>query len=101
MRFFVELGKYFTKCTEACSNKLDGKFIIKAVVDNAGVLANLSKLKSNINYVDNEITKLFHQLKVKWLPTSYCFEKTKPGHSEPQSKNHAIILQGPGTSVEG
>ena len=54
--------------------------MIKAVVDNAGVLANLSKLKSNINYVDNEITKLFLQLKVKWLPTSYCFGKTKPGH---------------------
>ena len=47
----------FKKHTETCSNKIDGQLITKAVLEDTGVLANFSKLKSNINYADNEITK--------------------------------------------
>ena len=47
----------FKKQTETCSNKIDGQLITKAVLEDTGVLANFSKLKSNINYADNEITK--------------------------------------------
>ena len=47
----------FKKHTETCSNKIDGQLISKAVLEDTGVLANFSKLKSNINYADNEITK--------------------------------------------
>ena len=39
----------FKKYTETCSNKIDGQLITKAVLEDTGVLANFSKLKSNIN----------------------------------------------------
>ena len=45
------------KHTETCSNKIDGQLITKAVLEDTGVLAKFSKLKSNINYADNKITK--------------------------------------------
>ena len=47
----------FKKHTETSSNKVDGQLITKAVLEDTGVLANFSKLKSNMNHADNEITK--------------------------------------------
>ena len=32
--------------------------------------------------------------------TSYCFEKTKPGQLEQESKNHVTPQQAPKTSLE-
>ena len=54
---FCIAEQIFKKHTETCSNKIDGQLIAKAVLEDTGVLANFSKLKSNINYADNEITK--------------------------------------------
>ena len=34
------------------------------------------------------------------MRTSYCFEKTKPGHLEQESKNHVTPQQAPETSLE-
>ena len=55
--FFCIAEQIFKKRTETCSNKIDGHLITKAVLEGTGVLANISKLKSNINYADNEVTK--------------------------------------------
>ena len=63
----------FKKNTKTWSNKTDGKLIMetvledtgmlanfwKAVLEDTGMLANFSKLKSNTNYADNEITKIW------------------------------------------
>ena len=54
---FCIAEQMFKKHTETCSNKIDGQLITKAVLEDTGVLVNFSKLKSNINYADNEITK--------------------------------------------
>ena len=54
---FCKAEQILKKNTETCSNKIDGQLITKAVLEDTGVLANFSKLKSNINYADNEITK--------------------------------------------
>ena len=54
---FCIAEQIFKKHTETCSNKIDGQLITKAVLEDTGVLANFSKLKSSINYADNEITK--------------------------------------------
>ena len=35
------------------------------------------------------------------MPTSYCFDKIKPGHLEQQSEKHVILLQATKTSLEG
>ena len=53
---FCIAEQIFKKHTETCS-KIDGQLITKAVLEDTGVPANFSKLKSNINYADNEITK--------------------------------------------
>ena len=93
---FCITAKIFKKHTERCSNQIDGKLITKAVLEDAGVLGNFSKLNSNINYVGNEIAKnflkasiicanrsdSFHLLEVKWVPIS--FGRSKPGHLEQQ-----------------
>ena len=62
LRFFVQLSRYLTNHTETCSNKIDGQLITKAVLEDTGVLANFSKLKSNINCADNEITNIFWKI---------------------------------------
>ena len=54
---FCIAEQIFKKHTETCSHKIDGQLITKAVLEDTGVLANFSKLKSNINYAQNEITK--------------------------------------------
>ena len=54
---FCIAEQIFKKQTETCSNKIDGQLITKAVLEDTGVLANISKLKSYTNYDDNEITK--------------------------------------------
>ena len=55
---FCRAEQIIKKHTEICSNKTDGQLITKPVLENTGVLANFPKLKSNINYADNEITKI-------------------------------------------
>lgn len=45
------------KYTGTCSNKTEDPIITKVVVEDTGVLVNFSKLRSNINYANNEITK--------------------------------------------
>ena len=55
---FCIAEQIFKKHTETCSNKIDGQLITKAVLEDTDVLANISKLKSNINYAGNEITKI-------------------------------------------
>ena len=40
----------------ALINKIDGQLITKAVLEDTSVLADFSKLRTNINYADNEIT---------------------------------------------
>ena len=111
---FCIAEEIFKKHTETFSNKIDGQLITKAVLEDTGVLANFSKLKSDINHADNKITKnileylihlylktrTFHLLEVKWMLTSYCFEKTKPGHLEQKLKNHVIPKKAPQTSLE-
>ena len=52
---FCIAEQMFKKHTETCSNKI--QLITKAVLEDTGVLVIFSKLKSNINYADNEITK--------------------------------------------
>ena len=54
---FCIAEQIFKKHTETSSNKVDGQLITKAVLEDTGVLANFSKLKSNMNHADNEITK--------------------------------------------
>ena len=54
---FCIAEQMFKKRTETCSNKIDGQLITKAVLEDTGVLANFSKLKSNINYADNKIIR--------------------------------------------
>ena len=54
---FCIAEQIFKKQTETCSNKIDGQLITKAVLEDTGVLANISKLKSYTNYDDNEIIK--------------------------------------------
>ena len=54
---FCIAEQMFKKHTDTYSNKIDGQLITKAVLEDTGVLANFSKLKSNIDYADNEITK--------------------------------------------
>ena len=54
---FCIAKKIFKKHIETCFNKVDGQLRTKAVLQDTGVLANFSKLKSNINHNDNEITK--------------------------------------------
>ena len=54
---FCIAEQIFKKHTETSSNKIDGQLITKAVLEDTGVLANFSKLKSNMNHADNEITK--------------------------------------------
>ena len=43
--------------SKTCSNKINGQLITKAVLENTGVVVNVSKLKSNWDYADHEITK--------------------------------------------
>ena len=59
LRIFCITEQIFKKHTETCSNKIDGKLITKAVLEDTGVLGNFSKLNRNINYVGSEITKKF------------------------------------------
>ena len=54
---FCIAEQIFKKQTETSSNKVDGQLITKAVLEDTGVLAKFSKLKSNMNHADNEITK--------------------------------------------
>ena len=54
---FCIAEEIFKKHTETFSNKIDGQLITKAVLEDTGVLANFSKLKSDINHADNKITK--------------------------------------------
>ena len=100
----------FKKYTETCSNKIDGQLITKAVLEDTGVLANFSKLKSNINYADNEITENILEDLIHLYRKTRTFSlvrnkmdahKTKPGHLEHESKNHVTSRQAPETSLEG
>ena len=54
---FCKAEQIFKKHTETCSNKIDGQLLTKALPEDTGVLANFSKLKSNINYAYSEIAK--------------------------------------------
>ena len=53
---FCMAEQIFKKYKETCSNKIDGQLITKAVLKDARALVNFSKLTSNINNADNEIT---------------------------------------------
>ena len=54
---FCIAEQIFKNHTETFSNKIDGQLTTKAVLEDKSVMAKFSKLKSNINYADNEITK--------------------------------------------
>ena len=91
---FCIAEQIFKKHTEACSNKIDGQLITKAVLEDTGVLANFSK--SNINYADNEITKnildglihlyiktrTFSLVRSKMDAHKLLLRKTKPGQNQ-------------------
>ena len=55
---YLDFMVQFTKCltnTKIYSNKIDGKLITKAVLEDTSVQAIFSKLRSNTVYIDNEI----------------------------------------------
>ena len=91
------IAEQIFKHTETYFNNIDDQLITKAVLEDTGVLANFSMLKSNVNYADKEVTKntledLIH-LCTKTTTFSlvrskmdahklliHYFRKTKPGH---------------------
>ena len=111
------MSKYSTKHTEVCSTKTDGKLITKTyfeiftstpalsstALEDTGMLA-----KSNITYVNNEITKPFLEDLIHLYVKTKTFSehaqgklvthkllllKNKTRSLEQQSKNHAKLLQ--------
>ena len=51
------IAEQIFKHTETYFNNIDYQLITKAVLEDTGVLANFSMLKSNVNYADKEVTK--------------------------------------------
>ena len=89
---FCIAEQIFKKHIETCSNKIDGQLKTKAVLEDTGIVANFSKLKSNINYAAKEITKniledlihlyietrTFSLVRSKMDPHKLLLQKNKP-----------------------